>query len=44
MFCKTNIYSVGLVADKNANSNSERVYINVIFDSVEPTTKRINLI
>ena len=46
MFCKTNIYSVGLVANKNANSNSERVHINVIFkfDSVEPTTKRINLI
>ena len=44
MFCKTNIYSVGLVVNKNANSNSERVYINIKFDSVEPTTKRINLI
>ena len=27
MFCKTIIYSVGLVANKNANSNSERVLI-----------------
>ena len=33
MFCKTNIYSVGLVVNKSANSNSERVYINIIFNS-----------
>ena len=44
MSCKTNIYSVGLVANKNANSNSERVYINIKFDSVEQMTKRTNLI
>ena len=36
MFCKTNIDSVGvgLVANKNAYSNSERVYINIILNSI----------
>ena len=36
MFCKTNIDSVGvgLVANKNAYSNSERVYINIKLNSI----------